>query len=271
MPELPEVETTRRGIAPHLVQRRVQKVVVREPRLRWPVPATLGALLVGQRIESVDRRAKYLFLKTAKGTAIIHLGMSGSLRVLSADCPHQRHDHVDICFDGGLVLRFRDPRRFGAILWTPELPELHPLLARLGPEPLTDAFHGDHLATNARGKRCAIKSLLMDGRVVVGIGNIYANESLFRAGIDPRRMAARLSAARYERLAGAVREVLLEAIEAGGTTLRDFTHEDGQPGYFSLHLNVYGKRGEPCPVCGQGIRAVVIAQRNTFYCPKCQR
>lgn len=271
MPELPEVETTRRGIAPHLIERRVEKVVIRESRLRWPVPVDLGSSLTGQRIESVERRAKYLLLKTAAGTVILHLGMSGSLRVVSANSLPQRHDHVDFCFEGGLVLRFRDPRRFGAILWTLESPVSHPLLSGLGPEPLSDAFNGEHLAKRGMGRRCAIKSLLMDGHVVVGIGNIYASEALFRAGIDPRRAAGRISTSRYAHLADCVQEVLLEAIEAGGTTLRDFMHEDGRPGYFSLQLNVYGRAGEPCPVCGKGIRNVVLAQRNTFYCPSCQR
>ncbi|AOU99277.1 DNA-formamidopyrimidine glycosylase [Acidihalobacter yilgarnensis] len=271
MPELPEVETTRRGIAPHLLDRRVTDVVVREARLRWPIPSTLKASLQGQRIQAVERRGKYLLLRTAAGTAILHLGMSGSLRIVSADSLPARHDHVDIRLTGGMALRLHDPRRFGALLWTQDDPESHPLLASLGPEPLSDGFDGARLQAYARGRRSPVKALLMDGRVVVGVGNIYASESLFRAGIDPRRAAGRVAAVRYERLATCVREVLIEAIEAGGTTLRDFVREDGRPGYFSVSLRVYGRAGQPCLVCGTGIQAVVLAQRNTFYCPSCQR
>lgn len=270
MPELPEVETTRRGIEPYLVGRKVKKVVVREPRLRWPVPASLNDVLNGQCLEAVQRRGKYLLLCTTVGTVIIHLGMSGSLRLVSSESLIQRHDHVDICLMGGLVLRMRDPRRFGAILWTTDPPELHPRLALLGPEPLSDAFNGKYLSICARARRCSVKALLMNGRIVVGVGNIYASEALFRAGIDPRRASNRIAAARLSQLAVHVHEVLLEAIDAGGTTLRDFMHEDGRPGYFSMHLNVYGRAGQPCPVCGSPIQSIVIAQRNSFFCPDCQ-
>ncbi|AOV15850.1 DNA-formamidopyrimidine glycosylase [Acidihalobacter aeolianus] len=271
MPELPEVETTRRGIEPHLLGRRVVDVVVRQPRLRWPVPGDLGTRIAGRRIEAVGRRGKYLLLRTSVGTAIVHLGMSGSLRVIPQDSPADRHDHVDIRLDNGRALRLHDPRRFGALLWTDAPPETHPLLAGLGPEPLSEAFHGALLHAVAQGRRSAVKALLMDGRVVVGVGNIYASESLFRAGIDPRRAAGRIAAARYDLLAERVREVLTEAIAAGGTTLRDFVREDGRPGYFRMSLNVYGRAGEPCPVCGTAIREAVLAQRNTFYCTRCQR
>ncbi|OBS09407.1 bifunctional DNA-formamidopyrimidine glycosylase/DNA-(apurinic or apyrimidinic site) lyase [Acidihalobacter prosperus] len=271
MPELPEVETTRRGIAPHLLDRRITDVVVRDARLRWPVPPELGEQLRGQRIGAVERRGKYLLLRTGVGTAILHLGMSGSLRVVPQDSAPARHDHVDIRLAGGMALRLHDPRRFGALLWTVDPPETHPLLKNLGPEPLSDAFDGAYLAACAHGRRTPVKALLMDGRVVVGVGNIYASESLFRAGIDPRRAAGRIAAARHERLAACVREVLVEAIESGGTTLRDFVREDGRPGYFRVNLRVYGRGGEACPQCGAVIRSLVLAQRNTFYCPDCQR
>lgn len=271
MPELPEVETTRRGIAPVLTGRRVTAVRVRQPRLRRPVPASLARELPGQRIEAVMRRGKYLLLQTPAGVVIAHLGMSGSLRILARDAPPGPHDHVDIVFEGGVVLRLRDPRRFGLVLWTRGDPLRHALLRDLGPEPLDEAFGGAYLTARSRGRRAPVKAFLMDARTVVGVGNIYANEALACAGIHPLRAAGRISAGRYERLAACIREVLRAAIEAGGTTLRDFRDGSGRPGYFAVSLGVYGRTGEPCPRCGAPIRCVRQGQRSTWYCPRCQR
>lgn len=271
MPELPEVETTRRGIAPHLEGRRIAAVTVREPRLRWPVDPALPARLQGQTVREVGRRAKYLLLATDAGTVILHLGMSGSLRLVPAGTAPGRHDHLDICLDDGRCLRLNDPRRFGSVHWTGDAPEGHRLLSGLGPEPLNPAFDASHLYTLSRGRTAPVKVFLMDGRVVVGVGNIYASEALFRAGIHPRRAAGRIARDRYGRLAGAVRAVLGEAIEAGGTTLRDFVASDGRPGYFAQALRVYGREGEDCVDCGHKIRKEVIAQRATYYCGRCQR
>jgi formamidopyrimidine-DNA glycosylase len=270
MPELPEVETTRRGIAPHLVGRSVTGVVVRDHRLRWPVPAGLARHLVGQPLEAVERRAKYLLLRFPTGTVLLHLGMSGSLRIVGAATPADTHDHVDLVF-GAQALRLRDPRRFGSIHWVTGDPARHPLLARLGPEPLGEGFDAACLHAAAHRRRVAAKTLLMDSHVVVGVGNIYANESLFRAGIRPTRRSDRLTRADCERLAKAVRTVLKEAIAVGGTTLRDFVREDGSPGYFVSDLRVYGRGGETCPVCGAVLKTTRLGQRATVYCPKCQR
>jgi len=271
MPELPEVETTRRGIEPLLLGRTVDRVVVHDPRLRWPVPATLARALAGRRVEGVRRRAKYLLIETAGGALIMHLGMSGSLRVLGRDAPAGPHDRVDLVLSSGRALRLRDPRRFGAVLWTEDDPAGHPLLARLGPEPLDPGFDGAWLHARARGRRAAVKSFLMDGHIVVGVGNIYASEALHLAGVHPSRAAGRISRPRYERVAEAVRAVLEDAITEGGTTLRDFTRSDGTPGYFRTRLRVYGRAGEPCPACAAPVRRRVIGQRSTFYCPRCQR
>lgn len=272
MPELPEVEVTRRGIAPHVEGRRLEGARVRDPRLRWPVPEDLDAILRGRRVSAVERRAKYLLLRLGDaGTLLLHLGMSGSLRVVPAETPPTAHDHVDLLLEGGRVLRLRDPRRFGAVLWTPEPPERHPRLAGLGPEPLSPELTGDHLHRRSRGRRLAVKNFLMDAQVVVGVGNIYASEALFRAGIRPDREAGRVGRDRYVLLAAAVAAVLEEAIAAGGTTLRDFTSGEGAPGYFRQELAVYGREGEACPVCGRGIRKAVIGQRSSFFCPGCQR
>ena len=271
MPELPEVETTRRGIAPELEGHRITGLEVRQPRLRWPVPvARLRSELVGQEVHTVERRAKYLLLRTGNGTALLHLGMSGSLRLVPADTPAGAHDHADLQIDDGRSLRLRDPRRFGALLWTRRDPLRHALLRDLGPEPFDRQFNGDYLRDRARGRRVAVKPFLMDGRVVVGVGNIYASEALFRAGIDPRRAAGRISSSRYARLAAAIYEVLNEAIEAGGTTLRDYSGSHGEAGWFHVRLAVYGRDGQPCPVCGGLIRGVRLGQRSTFYCPSCQ-
>ena len=270
MPELPEVETTRRGLAPHLVGRRVVALDVRQPRLRWPLPRELRVKLPGQRIEAVERRAKYLLVHTEPGSALLHLGMSGSLRVLPATTPIGTHDHVDWRLDSGQVLRFTDPRRCGSQLWQPR-GETHPLLAGLGPEPLSDDFDGDLLWARSRGRKAAVKLLLMDQAIVVGVGNIYASEALFAAGIHPARAAGSVSRERYARLAADVKRILAYAIRRGGTTLRDFISPDGAPGYFEQELFAYGREGEACKVCGAPIRASVIGQRSTFYCTNCQR
>ena len=270
MPELPEVETTRRGLAPHLIGRTVTALDVRQPRLRWPIPRALREKLPGQRIDSIERRAKYLLVHTKAGTAILHLGMSGSLRVLPASTPIGPHDHVDWRLDSGKILRFTDPRRFGSQLWQPP-GTVHKVLAGLGPEPLGDDFDGAYLFKRSRGRSAAVKVFLMDQAIVVGVGNIYASEALFHAGIHPKRAAGSISRARYAKLADDVKRVLEYSIKRGGTTLRDFISPDGAPGYFEQELFVYGRAGEPCKVCGTKIRAVVIGQRSTFYCPRCQR
>lgn len=270
MPELPEVETTRRGIAPGVLGKRVRTVAVREPRLRWPVPTALAAELPGQRIVDVGRRGKYLLLQAETGVLLIHLGMSGSLRILSRNAAAGKHDHVDITFTDGTTLRFTDPRRFGCLLWLKEAPARHPLLAGLGPEPLSEDFDDACLSRGARGKKVAIKNFIMDSRVVVGVGNIYANEALFAAGIRPSRPAGKVSAARLSRLSREIRRVLDRAIKVGGTTLRDFTGSDGAPGYFRQSLNVYGRAGLPCRQCGKTLREIRLGQRSTVYCTNCQ-
>lgn len=270
MPELPEVETTRRGIEPHLLGRRVERVVLRRDTLRWPIPGDIAANLVGREILATRRRAKYLLLDNAVGSAIVHLGMSGVLRVLPASTAIGTHDHVDLQLDSGQVLRFTDPRRFGCLLWQ-AAHETHPLLAELGPEPLGDDFDGAYLFRLSRGRRGPIKNFIMDQSTVVGVGNIYAAESLFRAGIDPRRAAGRVSLARYEALAAAIKDILSYAIERGGTTLRDFLNPDGLPGYFEQELSVYGREGQPCKVCATPLRALRLGQRASCFCPRCQR
>jgi formamidopyrimidine-DNA glycosylase len=283
MPELPEVETTRAGLAPHLVGRTVVRVTLRRPDLRWPIPEEVGECLAGQRIRAVRRRAKYLLLDTDVGSALLHLGMSGSLRVLPADAPVGLHDHVDFVLDRAIkkpqrVLRFNDPRRFGCLLWQP-LGEVHPLLLGLGPEPIVDpalppapgAFDGDYLFTRSRGRRAPVKTFLMDQRIVVGVGNIYAAEALFAAGISPLRAAGRVSLERYRRLAAEVQRILAHAIARGGTTLRDFISPDGAPGYFEQELSAYGRGGEPCRRCGRTLKQVALGQRTTVWCAHCQR
>lgn len=271
MPELPEVETTRRGLEPLLTGASIASVRVRDRRLRWPVPAGLGRHLAGQTVTGVGRRAKYLLIATGNGTLIVHLGMSGSLRVTAADAPPGPHDHVDVVFTDGRALRYRDPRRFGSFHWTGGAAEEHWLLAPLGPEPLGNAFHGPHLSEAARGRRVSVKNFVMNARVVVGVGNIYASEALYLAGIHPVRAAGRIGTARYESLAAAVKRVLGDAIAAGGTTLRDFVDGHGNPGGFATRLRVYDRRGEPCERCGSPIRQRVIGQRSSFFCPRCQR
>jgi formamidopyrimidine-DNA glycosylase len=270
MPELPEVETTRRGIEPHVAGKTVTRVVVRNPHLRWRVPQVLVNELSGQKILAVARRGKYLLFTTAAGTAILHLGMSGSLRVVPASLPANKHDHVDIVLDSGDCLRLHDPRRFGALLWTRDDPQQHKLLCHLGPEPFSPDFSGAYLHKKSRGRKRAVRDFLLDGHVVAGIGNIYANEALFLAGIRPTRPAGKISRAHYEGLASMIRVTLERALKAGGTTLRDYRASDGKPGYFQLSLHVYGRRGEPCLTCQTPLRTQRLGQRAAFYCPKCQ-
>ena len=270
MPELPEVETTRRGIAPLVSGVRVERVVVRERRLRWPIPRQVERELAGARMLGVQRRAKYLLLESERGTAIAHLGMSGSFSVVAADAGPGAHDHYDLFLDTGKALRFTDPRKFGSLLWGGREPLRHKLLAQLGPEPFSAEFSGAWLKQRSLGRKVAVKSYLMMSAVVAGVGNIYASEALYRAGIHPRRAAGRIALHRYERLAGTVRDVLREAIEAGGTTLRDFADASGRPGYFAQRLDVYDRAGRDCHHCGSQIRRSVIAQRASYYCSNCQ-
>jgi formamidopyrimidine-DNA glycosylase len=269
MPELPEVETSRRGIEPWIVDRTITSVVVRDRRLRWPVPRGIEGKLRGRTIDSVGRRAKYLLINTDAGTAIVHLGMTGSVFIVDRDAPAGVHDHFDIELDSGKALRFRDPRRFGSFLWSRE-PLRHPLLAKLGPEPLGEDFSGDYLWATSRGRKISIKQFIMNAQIVVGVGNIYASESLFLAGINPRRAAGRVARHRYELLATAIRDVLSRSIKAGGTTLRDFYGGDGEPGYFRQQLEVYDREGEHCRQCNTLITAIVQGQRSTYYCKSCQ-
>lgn len=269
MPELPEVETTRRGIEPHLTGQRVLKVVVRDGRLRWPVPDDLDVRISGQSIVSVGRRAKYLLIQLEVGTLLVHLGMSGSLRLVEAGTAVAKHDHIDIELASGKVLRYTDPRRFGSMLLTDQ-PATHALLKKLGPEPLSEAFTGQRLFDMSRKRSMAVKPFIMDNAVVVGVGNIYATEALFAAGIDPRREAGSISKARYLKLADEIKRILAKAIESGGTTLRDFVGGDGKPGYFKQELFVYGRSGELCMVCGRTLREVKLGQRASVFCPSCQ-
>ena len=274
MPELPEVETTRRGIATIMPGRILQRLLVHEPRLRWPIPATLPSLLEGRRVLACERRGKYLLIRFEHGTQIVHLGMSGSLRRAAPDEALRKHDHVEWCFEDARFL-LHDPRRFGAVLWHPAEDGpllLHPLLASLGVEPLTPEFTADFLHQSLRGRSQAIKAVLLGGRVVVGVGNIYASESLYQAGIDPRTPACRISRPRCARLHEAIRHTLAQALESGGSTLRDYVNAQGSPGaYFSLHAAVYERDGQPCPRCGSLIRRIVQGQRATYFCPGCQK
>lgn len=271
MPELPEVETTRRGVERHVVGQRVSDILVYDRRLRWPVPEKLPELLRGQLIRSLTRRSKYLLFGFDHGTLVVHFGMTGSLRIHHKPPARQLHDHVDMVFSDGSVLRYRDPRRFGAMLWVTGDAHGHPLLRDLGPEPFDNAFSGRLLWTRTRGRTAAVKAALMDNHLVVGVGNIYANEALFRAGIRPGRRAGTVSLARMDRLADGVRAVLTEAIAKGGSTLRDYVDSEGKPGYFQLGYFVYGRTGEPCRVCGTPLRSAMIGQRNSFWCPRCQK
>lgn len=270
MPELPEVETTVRGIQSYLANAKVKQVVVRQSRLRWPVPKGINRTLAGQKILAVNRRAKYILLGFPHGTLLIHLGMSGRLRVLPKSIPPQKHDHVDLLLGNGKVLRYHDPRRFGCVLWLRGDPLTSRLLVHLGPEPFDQGLSGSDLFATARGRRTAVKNFIMNGQVIVGVGNIYASEALFRAGIRPARAAGRVTRIQYHRLLQAIRDVLQEAITAGGTTLRDYSQVNGKPGFFEQSLQVYDRAGEPCVNCGSAIRRKVIGQRASYYCSQCQ-
>lgn len=270
MPELPEVETTRLGLLPHLDGRCITNVILRRSDLRWPIPTVFANLVPGQRIFGVRRRAKYLLLDLAPGSVLIHLGMSGCLRVVGEGFPAGRHDHVDFVLDSGQAIRFTDPRRFGCLLWQ-QLGETHSLLQNLGPEPLSPEFNGDYLFERSRKRTASVKTFLMDQAIVVGVGNIYAVETLFRAGIAPGRAAGRISRERYARLGEAVKEVLTQAIHSGGTTLRDFAHPDGMPGYFKQELFVYGRQGAPCLTCGRPLSGNRLGNRATVWCAHCQK
>lgn len=270
MPELPEVEITRRGIVPDLMGKRVSAVIVRTLALRYPLPRDFDKLLRGQVLRSIDRRGKYLLLDFGTGILLVHLGMSGSLRLVLGAKPAEKHDHVDLVF-GGIALRLRDPRRFGAMVWVQGDPSDHPLMAVLGIEPLSEAFTPQWLFEATRGLKLAIKNCVMDSHRIVGVGNIYASESLYRAGIDPRTPAGKISLTRYQRLVPAIKETLANALAAGGSSLRDFVHSDGSSGYFQLQAGVYGREGEACARCSGTIRMIRQGQRATFYCPRCQR
>lgn len=270
MPELPEVETTRRGIEPHILHKKIKQVLVRQPSLRWPVSDNLAQALTGNTFTKVDRRGKYLLFLTAAGRMMVHLGMSGSLRIVGPTSEIKKHDHIDIAFTDGVVLRYHDPRRFGSVFWLPDV-QSHVLLNELGPEPLEDNFDGKYLYQKSRGRKVPVKSFVMNSQVVVGVGNIYANEALFAAGIRPDRLASRVSRVRYERLADEIRTVLSQAIASGGTTLRDFVREDGSPGYFKQSLAVYGRGALPCNRCARPLSEIRLGQRTTVFCKYCQR
>lgn len=269
MPELPEVETTLRGIEPHVLNKKISSIVVRQSSLRWPVPTRiLKDKLIDQTFTSIKRRGKYLLLESSKEFLIIHLGMSGSLRIIQEE-KVKKHDHIDIEFKDGSILRYCDPRRFGCFLWT-ENPESHPLLKNLGPEPLGNEFNGQYLFNVSRGRKTPIKSFIMNSKFIVGVGNIYANEALFRAKIKPNRQAGRISLKRYEKLSKEIVIILRESIEQGGTTLRDFVGSNNKPGYFKQQLEVYGRQGEECKLCSSALKSLIIGQRSSVYCPKCQ-
>ncbi|WP_020407075.1 bifunctional DNA-formamidopyrimidine glycosylase/DNA-(apurinic or apyrimidinic site) lyase [Hahella ganghwensis] len=272
MPELPEVETTRKGIEPHIINKKIREVRVYQPHLRWPVPNNLNEQLSGLKVLAVERRAKYILIRFLSCSLIIHLGMSGSLRILNDNEPKLKHDHIDVDFTDGTRLRFNDPRRFGCFLpITGQTDSSHPLLANLGPEPLGESFNGDYLHRLSRGRRSSIKTFVMDQAIVVGVGNIYANEALFKAGISPARAAGQISLKRYRVLAEEIKTVLKAAINMGGTTLRDFVGGDGKPGYFQQTLMVYGRGGEPCLTCKKILKEIRLGQRSTVYCTNCQK
>lgn len=271
MPELPEVETSRRGIEPHILHQKIIKVIVRNHQLRWPISPEISTQLPNQTIRAVKRRGKYLLLEIDKGYVIIHLGMSGSLRILSHEHPAEKHDHVDILFDNGYCLRLTDPRRFGAVLWTMGDPYQHLLLKSLGPEPLEKKFTADYLFQLSRRRKIPIKQFIMNSHIVVGVGNIYAAEALFDAGINPRKAAGKLAKKNYQKLVKSIKKVLAASIKQGGTTLRDFLNSDGQPGYFINHLKVYDRAGLPCVKCKTKLKEIRQGQRSTVYCPKCQK
>lgn len=269
MPELPEVETTKNGISPYLKGFTIERIVVRQPKLRWPVSPELTQISQ-QKVTALSRRAKYLIIHTEQGYIIGHLGMSGSVRIVPHNSPIDKHDHLDIVMNNGKLMRYNDPRRFGAWLWTTNLEKFH-LFLKLGPEPLSEKFNADYLFKKSRQKITALKTFIMDNAIVVGVGNIYANESLFLCGLHPSKAAGKLTKAQCELLVSTIKQVLSNAIEQGGTTLKDFLQPDGRPGYFAQQLLVYGNKDKPCPKCGTKIESLVIGQRNSFYCPKCQK
>jgi len=271
MPELPEVETSCHGIRPHIVGRKVSKLLVRNGRLRWPIPADLASLLCGRQLQAVERRGKYILLRFTHGSALIHLGMSGSVCIVDQQAPIGKHDHFDLVFSADRILRYTDPRRFGCLLWAEGDVTAHPLLTHLGPEPLDASFTGDYLYQASRKRTQALKTFIMDSKIVVGVGNIYANESLHLAGIKPIGAAGKLSRVGAERLVTQIKQVLAKAIDQGGTTLKDFVGGDGKPGYFSQQLSVYGRGGEPCMSCGKALKEIRLGQRATVYCTKCQK
>jgi formamidopyrimidine-DNA glycosylase len=271
MPELPEVETICRGIAPYIINQTINQVLVRQHRLRWPVSKTISLDLAGLTVRAVTRRAKYLLLTTNGGTLLVHLGMSGSLRILTNEQEVGKHDHIDIIFTNNTVLRFNDPRRFGAMLWTREPVLEHPLLKNLGPEPLSEDCNGEFLFRVSRKRKVPIKSFIMDSHIVVGVGNIYANEALFMAGLLPTRHAGTIELDEYERLIACIRTVLQNAINQGGTTLRDFVNESGKAGYFQQQLRVYGRAGLPCVDCGLALQEIRLSNRSTVFCCECQK
>lgn len=270
MPELPEVETIMNGLKPHIEQAVIQEVVIRQHQLRWPIPSTLNHDLSQKQIGFLSRRGKYLLIPVDTGTLVVHLGMSGSLRIVPNKTPFNRHDHVDIIFSNNTLLRYTDPRRFGAVLWTNDEVYQHPLLKSLGVEPLTHHFTADYLQQNALGRRIAIKSFIMDSKIVVGIGNIYAAEALFMATIHPTTPAGLLTQTQYQKLVTAIKQVLTLAIQQGGTTIKDFVNSQGKPGYFTQQLSVYGRAGLPCRQCQTILSGFQLGQRNTVFCPKCQ-
>ncbi len=270
MPELPEIETVLNGIKPHIIHQQIKEIIIRHPTLRWPVPKNLSEKLVNQKINNIHRRAKYLLIEFEHGTLIIHLGMSGSLRILTHDFPPKKHDHADIKFSNQTILRFNDPRRFGAILWTDEPISSHPLIKNLGPEPLEKSFTGKSLFDKAKSRKISVKNFLMNNAIVVGVGNIYAAEALFMAKIHPETLASKISLKRYQLLAESIKKILREAIKQGGTTLKDFINSDGKPGYFTQFLKVYGRAGLPCVICKTKLKNKKIGQRSTVFCEQCQ-
>ena len=270
MPELPEVETTLRGLEPHLTNQLISDAVIRTPQLRWAIPPQLPVILRGLTIKRLYRRAKYLLIECGSGTLILHLGMSGSLRILPVGTPAEPHEHFDLILENGMLMRLRDPRRFGAVLWHTGN-TIHPLLAKLGLEPLENEFSGEHLYRATRTRSAAIKLVIMDHHVVVGVGNIYANEALFRAAIRPQLAASSLSKPRCARLVQTIRETLAEAIVLGGSSLRDFVNSSGESGYFQQHYKVYGRAGDPCHICGTLVKQIRQGQRSSFYCQSCQK
>jgi len=270
MPELPEVETTLRGIQPHILNNEIESINVRQPQLRWPVPSKkIAKALKGNSFFKIHRRAKYLILSSLHGSLLIHLGMSGCLRIFPNFIEPEKHDHIDLIFKDGKVLRFTDPRRFGSFLWSKK-PDQHPLLKNLGPEPLGNSFSGQYLFESSRGRKVAIKNFIMNGKIVVGVGNIYASEALFNAGLKPQRMSGNTNLSQFDSLAASIKMLLQNSINKGGTTLRNFVGGDNKPGYFAQDLMVYGRKYKKCKSCSTSLKELRIGQRSSIYCPQCQ-